>query len=446
MAIQTKLETRKLTAAGVLAALIIVMTVVPYTGYIPIGITEMTTLHIVVAVGAVMLGWQYGAFLGLVWGVTCLIRATTNPLWAPFLNPLLSVVPRILVGMAAGFCADALRRRNCRPSLAASISGAAATLTNTVLVLTAMKLFDSTYAGMPLFGTIYTSLIAVNGVIEIVAAVVLVPVIVSALQPRTLVLGVDVGTSAIKLVLVQRGRCIKSMLLPSDQPLEEAVRAFGISGVKAAMLTGVGTSFVQGDLCGIPTKRVDEFTALSRGAAKLAKKANCLVVSIGTGTSFTRVTPFHSWHVGGSGMGGGTLRRLSERLLGVSDMDELQQLAKEGGLAPVDLQLKDVCAGTISNLNPESTVSNLGKLGAEDAPADVAAGLCNMIFENIGVMAAFAVKKHWTRSIVLVGTIMDWPVAHRSLDDVARLHNVKFIIPEHAAFVTAVGAALEYRG
>ena len=441
-----KIETRKLTTAGVLAALIVVMTVVPYTGYIPIGATEMTTLHIVVAVGAVMLGWRYGAFLGLVWGVTCVLRATTNPLWAPFINPLISVLPRILVGVAAGLCMQALRKRNCRPSLAASLSAAAATVTNTVLVLTAMKLFDSTYAGMPLFGTIYTSLIAVNGVIELIASIVLVPSVINVLLPRTLVLGVDVGTSTTKLALLQRGRCIKSLLKPDDQPLEAAVRSFGVSGVKTLMLTGVGASYIEGDLCGVPTRRVDEFTALSRGAAKLAKKSNCLVVSIGTGTSFTRVTPFHAWHIGGSGMGGGTLKGLSERLLGIADMNALQQLAKDGSLAGIDLQLKDVCAGTISNLNPESTVSNLGKLDAADAAADVAAGLCNMIFQNIGVMAAFAVKKHWTRTIVLVGTIMDWPVSHRSLDDVAALHNVKFVIPEHAAFATAVGAALEYRG
>ena len=57
-------------------------------------------------------------------------------------------------------------------------------------------------------------------------------------------------------------------------------------------------------------------------------------------------------------------------------------------------------------------------------------------------MAAFAVKRHFTRTIVLVGTISDWPIAKRSLDEVAALHKVRFVIPEHAAFATAIGAAL----
>ena len=51
-----KTDTRNLVRAGILCALIIVMTFVPYTGYIYYGLVEITTLHIVVAVGAVLLG------------------------------------------------------------------------------------------------------------------------------------------------------------------------------------------------------------------------------------------------------------------------------------------------------------------------------------------------------------------------------------------------------
>ena len=37
--------------------------------------------------------------------------------------------------------------------------------------------------GLPLFGTIYATLIGVNGSIELVAAIILVPVIVAAIKP-----------------------------------------------------------------------------------------------------------------------------------------------------------------------------------------------------------------------------------------------------------------------
>ena len=124
-----KMDTKSMVRAGILCALIIVMTIVPYTGYISYGLVEITTLHIVVAVGAVILGWQYGAVLGFVWGITCILRALTNPLWAPFVNPMVSLVPRVLVGMVAGFAAQGFRKLRLRSGLVAALSAAAATLT-----------------------------------------------------------------------------------------------------------------------------------------------------------------------------------------------------------------------------------------------------------------------------------------------------------------------------
>ena len=437
-----KMDTKSMVRAGILCALIIVMTIVPYTGYISYGLVEITTLHIVVAVGAVILGWQYGAVLGFVWGVTCILRALTNPLWAPFVNPMVSLVPRVLVGMVAGFAAQGFRKLRLRSGLVASLSAAAATLTNTVLVLSALKLFSAVLTGVPLLGTIYATLIGVNGSIELVAAVILVPVIVAAISPRELVLGIDIGASTTKFALVKNGTCIKEYRKPDEQSFDDALESFGYAGVRRIAVTGVGSSFIQGNLRGIPTVRKDEFASVARGASKLSKKFNTLVVSVGTGTSFTRITPVRAWHVGGTGLGGGLLIGLSKRLCGIDDMDELQRLAASGDLHAIDLQLCDVFEGTLSHLTPSATVANMSKLSEQSSNADVAAGLCNLIFQSIGVMGVFAAKRHLTRTIVLVGTITDWPIAQRSLDEVAAMHQVKFIVPDHAAFATAIGAAL----
>lgn len=437
-----RVDTRNLARAGILCALIIVMTVVPYTGYINYGLVEITTLHIVVAVGAIMLGWEYGAVLGFVWGVTCILRALTNPLWAPFVNPLVSLVPRVLVGAVGGLVASGLRKLHLRSGLVSALSAAAATITNTVLVLSALKLFSAVLTGAPLLGTIYATLIGVNGSIELVAAILLVPVIVAAISPRELVLGIDIGASTTKFALVKNGRCVKEYRKPDEQSFDDALDSFGYAGVKRIAVTGVGTSFIKGNLHGIPTVHRDEFASVARGATKLSKKMNTLVMSIGTGTSFTRITPIRVWHVGGTGLGGGLLRALSGRLCGTNDMDELQQLAASGDLHAIDLQLKDVFTGTLSHLTPNATVANMSKLSDDSSREDVAAGLCNLIFQSIGVMGVFAAKRHLTRTIVLVGTITDWPIAQRSLDEVAALHNVKFIVPDHAAFATAIGAAL----
>ncbi len=437
-------NTRDLVRAAILSALIWVMTFVPYTGYIPYGGgLEITTLHIVVIVGAVMLGWQYGAVLGLMWGITCLIRAYMTVIYLPFGfgNPLVSVLPRVMVGIVAGLVSQALRKVRVRKGISLGIATFAATLTNTFLVLTAVSIYGrSTIADA--FKLILITLISVNAIIELVAAVLLVPVIVAAISPRELVLGIDIGASTTKFALVKNGTCVKEYRKPDEQSFEDALNAFGYAGVKRIAVTGVGSSFIKGDLRGIPTVRRDEFASVSRGATKLSKKLNTLVVSVGTGTSFTRITPVRAWHVGGTGLGGGMLRGLSGRLCGTEDMEELQALAANGDLHAIDLQLKDVFEGTLSHLTPTATVASMEKLSAQSMREDIAAGLCNMIFQSIGVMAVFAAKRHLTRTIIMVGTITDWPIAQRSLDEVASLHNVKFIVPDHAAFATAIGAAL----
>lgn len=185
---KSKNQLYEFVLTAILAALICIMTVVPYLGYISYGgVIEITTLHIVVIVGSVFLGWRYGAILGGVWGLTCIFRAMTNPLWAAFLNPMVSLVPRILVGIVAALVFKGLVKLKCPKIPAAGIAAAAATLTNTVLVLSALAIFgDST--GMTTFfdvlKTVYLTVIGVNGLIELGAAVVLVPVICLALWKR----------------------------------------------------------------------------------------------------------------------------------------------------------------------------------------------------------------------------------------------------------------------
>ena len=141
-------------------------------------------------------------------------------------------------------------------------------------------------------------------------------------------------------------------------------------------------------------------------------------------------------------MGGGTLRALSKGLCGTEDMEDFRRFAVLGDLSGADLQLKDICEGEVPDLLPTSTVSNLGKTGSGTSKEDLAAGICNLIFESIGVMAACSVKSCLTRTIVMTGTITEWHVAKRSLDEVAFLHHVKFIVPEHSKYAGAIGAAL----
>ena len=189
----TKSKTTTITFVGIFSALIILMTFTPI-GYLTFGAISATLIHIPVIVGAVLFGPVSGMILGLVWGVSCVIRAATMgvALDLLFINPLVSVLPRVIVGLLAGLVFRGLVKcLSSRPGseiIAATVSGAVGTLTNTVLVLGMLFLIyrnndmiTAMIDGGSSLGYIIGTILSVNGLIEILAAVILVPAISKAL-------------------------------------------------------------------------------------------------------------------------------------------------------------------------------------------------------------------------------------------------------------------------
>lgn len=452
---KTRASIRNLILTAILSALVIVMTVVPYTGYITIGGTlEITTLHLVAILAGVLLGWKSGAVVGGVWGITCIARCLLAMPWFQpfgFANVFVAFFPRVLVGAVSGWLFEALKKTRLTRSVSIALSALAGSLTNTVLVLSAMSVYCRIngvegYENanlMTILQSIVAAIAAVNGILELVAAMVLVPAVYYALEPRELVLGIDMGGSTTKLALVKGKKCLRTMKKEDNETLDEALDRFGLQGVKRIALTGVGACGMEGNLRGIPTTKVEEFKALSRGARKYANVHNALVVSVGTGTSFLLVTPLFSRHIGGTGLGGGMLQGMSRAMCGTDDMQKFYDFASKGDLTRVDLVLQDVSQGTVSNLKPDTTVANFGKLTADTRNEDRALGIYNLVFQSIGVMSAFALKSSLIKKVLIVGTIASFPGVPAILEQVSGLHKVKFTVPENAGFITAIGAAME---
>lgn len=175
----------RLVMCALFAALIVVMTFTPYLGYITVGVIEITTLHIVVIFGAAVLGPKFGAILGGVWGLTCVARAFQFGI-IPFQNPMVSLVPRIIVGLVAGLVFYGLSKTKCKKTISLGLSSIAGTVTNTVLVLGSLKIFGGFET---LFGeaakaldVIIGTLISTNGLIELISATVIVPVLYLATE------------------------------------------------------------------------------------------------------------------------------------------------------------------------------------------------------------------------------------------------------------------------
>ncbi|MFZ2496359.1 MAG: ECF transporter S component, partial [Trichococcus flocculiformis] len=101
-----KNKTYRIAILGILSAFIIVQTFVPFLGNIPIPPLNPTIIHITVIVAAFVLSTKDGMLVGLVWGLARMVKAYTLPaspldllLWT---NPVIAVVPRVMVGLVAG--------------------------------------------------------------------------------------------------------------------------------------------------------------------------------------------------------------------------------------------------------------------------------------------------------------------------------------------------------
>lgn len=181
-------QIRRSTIRSIFIAIIILQDFVPFLGNIPLGPLSITTLHVTVIVAAVVLGPVDGAIIGGTWGLLTWVRAFVAPSSpiAPLVmvNPLVSVVPRILIGVVAGYLYRWISRGTRRKKLAMTIAGIAGSLTNTVLVLGFIYLFYRTPAVAQAYGVnvdhllpALEAIMATNGTAELIFAAIAVPLI-----------------------------------------------------------------------------------------------------------------------------------------------------------------------------------------------------------------------------------------------------------------------------
>lgn len=159
-------KTRRMVMTAGLAAIIIIMAFVPFLGYIPLGVMNATIIHVPVIIGAILLGPESGAFLGLVFGFTSLWKNTFMPnptsfVFSPFVTMgpyhgnigslVICLLPRVLIGLVGYFVYQSLMKRQKsgknRQRTALIAAGVAGSLTNTLLVMNLIYLFfGSSYA------------------------------------------------------------------------------------------------------------------------------------------------------------------------------------------------------------------------------------------------------------------------------------------------------------
>lgn len=187
--VNKRLNVRKMTVIGVLSAISIMMSMLPFIGYIPIGPIKATIMHIPVIIGAIIEGPVVGATIGLIFGLTSLWNAITQPvILSPlFLNPIVSVLPRILIGIIAYYVYQGVYKLTKKVYASGFVAGLIGSLVNTVGVLGMIYvLYAEKYltlikqqgasAGKILLGVAFTS-----GVPEALVAALIVSAVLVAL-------------------------------------------------------------------------------------------------------------------------------------------------------------------------------------------------------------------------------------------------------------------------
>ncbi|MCP4627915.1 MAG: hypothetical protein GY850_31020 [bacterium] len=75
---------------------------------------------------------------------------------------------------------------------------------------------------------------------------------------------------------------------------------------------------------------IAEIDAIGFGGAALANSDNCVVVSMGTGTAIVHFSNNSAKHVGGSGVGGGTIKGFGSLICSLEDPLQLNAPAMQG--------------------------------------------------------------------------------------------------------------------
>ena len=180
-------KTYRLTALGILTAIIIVLQI--FTTFVHFGPFSITLALIPIVVGASMFGVGAGAYLGAVFSVVVVIMCITGGDPGGFLvwsaNPFMCVVMCMLKGTLAGFEAGVHYRalESTNKIVATVVAALVSPIVNTgIFVLGMMIFFRDTlvsWAGdTPVLYYIIFGLTGINFLIEVGVNVILSPVVV----------------------------------------------------------------------------------------------------------------------------------------------------------------------------------------------------------------------------------------------------------------------------
>lgn len=264
--------------------------------------------------------------------------------------------------------------------------------------------------------------------------------------------GIDIGGSTTKAVALKGNEILGISEMPSSDPLATSIGLLGkllvtmgcsLHDVEIMAIAGGRSSQLPDNILGLRVVKVNEIVAAGTGGIVLTELDEAMVVSMGTGTALIEVRENgrRIRHIGGTGVGGGTLLGLARKMLGISDISVLVEMAEKGDSKNVDLTVGDIVGNGIGILSAEMTASNLGRVGDTSSPEDLAAGITNLVGEVVASVSFLAASKLGLEDkVVLVGRVAKLPPVLKSIRRVLLSFGVKPVVPKLPEYAVAVGA------
>lgn len=272
---------------------------------------------------------------------------------------------------------------------------------------------------------------------------------------KKIVIGIDVGISTTKIVGIdEKGMVISPIRIKATDPITSLYGAFGkylhdnkikLDEIEHVMLTGVGAAYIDEHIYGLPTSKSEEFIADGLGAKYESKLDRMIVVSMGTGTSLVKCDGENIKHIGGIGIGGGTLAGLSRIMLKTDDIKQITNLAKDGDVSKINLLIKDISAKPLPGLPMSAVASLFSNAKTNASREDIAKGLIWMVLQCIGSATILSSLESGIKDFVLIGNLSLLPLCREVYPAMEKVYGVRFHVPKYSEFCTAIGAALDFK-
>lgn len=188
-------STKRMVVCAMMIAITLIMSYTPI-GMIPLGTVSATISHVPTIITAILLGPIEGLIVGIAFGLISLFRALTSPagvLDPLFVNPLISVLPRALIGITTGYTYIGFKKLNGKfkgaDTVGIAVAGCIGSMTNTILVMGIMYLIYGkdliamlSVENLDAVKALVIATITGSGIIEMIVAAIITTIVAKGVK------------------------------------------------------------------------------------------------------------------------------------------------------------------------------------------------------------------------------------------------------------------------